>query len=144
MTEKERFNELIQRDNTASADLERKSFFNIMAKANDGDLYKKIDYIYDFEDNCIKLECLEGATIDLCSSAIRMIRLSFNLFNGYSDDCDVLSILGGLDDRNFQIALESIHIRFNREMQRYGPNEQWWSEQDKIYDEVGGNENEKK
>lgn len=115
MTGAERFNELMKRDNTHPRDLERQSLFYILAYANDGDLFSKVNHIYDFEDNCIMLECLEGSTIDLCSSAVSLVRLGFNLFNGYSEgSSDVLSVLSGLDDTNYEIARRAIDIRFNK------------------------------
>lgn len=114
MTGTERFNKLMNRDKTNPKDLERQSLFYILAYANDGDLFNKISHIYDFEENCIKFDCLEGA-IDLCSSAKALIRLGFNLFNGYAEDhCDVFSVLCGLDDINYKIAMKAIDIRFNR------------------------------
>ena len=115
MTGAERFNDLMKRDNTHPRDLERRSLFYILAYANEGDLYNKINHIYDFEDNCIKLECLEESIVDLCSSAVSLIRLGFNLFNGYSEGrIDVLSVFSGLDDSNYEIAKKAIDIRFNR------------------------------
>lgn len=115
MTGAERFNELLKRDGTNPRDLERQSLFYILAYANEGDLFNKVNHIYDFDENCIKLECLEGSTVDLCSSAVSLIRLGFNLFNGHSEGrSDVLSIFGALDDANYNIAKKAINIRFNR------------------------------
>lgn len=115
MTGAERFNELLNRDGTNPRDLERQSFFYILAYANEGDLFNKVNHIYDFDENCIKLECLEGSTVDLCSSAVSLIRLGFNLFNGYAEGrSDVLSIFGALDDVNYNLAMKAINIRFNR------------------------------
>lgn len=115
MTGAERFNELMKRDNTNPRDLERQSLFFILAYANDGDLFKKVNHIYDFEENCIKPECLEESTVDLCSSAVSLIRVGFNLFNGYSEGrSDVLSIFCGLDDTNYDVVKKAIDIRFNR------------------------------
>ena len=115
MTGAERFNELLKRDKTHPKDLERQSLFYILAYSNDGDLFKKVNHIYDFEENCIKLECLEGSVVDLCGSAVALIRLGFNLFNGYSEGrSDVLSVLCGLDNTNYEIAKKAIDIRFNK------------------------------
>lgn len=58
MTGAERFNELLNRDGTNPRDLERQSFFYILAYANQGDLYKKVDHIYDFKDHSIKPEVI--------------------------------------------------------------------------------------
>lgn len=105
-----KYNELIVKANVHNSDLERKSLFWILA--NNPDLYSKINYIYDFEDNSIKLECLEEATVDFPSSSVRLIRLAFNLYNGYP--ADVSDCLFVLDDENFEIAIKAIRIRFNR------------------------------
>lgn len=51
-----RFEQLLAKDNTYETDVERKSLFWILA--NNDDLYKKVNYIYDFEDHSIKPECL--------------------------------------------------------------------------------------
>lgn len=116
MTGAERFNELMKRDGTNPRDLERQSLFYIIAYSNEGDLFNKVNHIYDFEDHSIKLECIEVGTIDLCSSAKALIRLGFNLFNGYSDErSDVFSVLCGLDDTNYKIVKKAIDIRFNKD-----------------------------
>ena len=104
-----RFNELIERDGTTPGDRERASLFWILA--NNDDLYRKARYIYDFEERCIRPECLEGE-IDLCSSSRRLIKLGFNLFNSINK-ADVTDVLCVLDNENFATAIEAIKIRFN-------------------------------
>ena len=111
--EQERFEELLNKDGTSEGDRERRSLFWILA--NNSDLYSKVKYIYDFEDRCIKLECIEGVTVDLCSSSRALIRLSFNLFNGYNGErTDRSNILAPLDCDNYNTAIQAINIRFNR------------------------------
>lgn len=54
---------------------------------------------------------------DFCSSSKKLIRLAFNLYNGYTDDNynnDVLHIFSNLDSDNFELALTALRIRFNR------------------------------
>lgn len=105
----ERFDELMKRDGTTQGDRERASLFWILA--NNDDLYKKSRYIYDFEDRSIRPECLEGE-IDLCSSSRRLVKLGYNLFNGFP--ADVMDSLCVLDEDNFAVAIEAMKIRFNK------------------------------
>jgi hypothetical protein len=50
---------------------------------------------------------------DLCTTSKNLIKLGFNLFNGYSEgECDVKHLLGGLGRYNFEIAMKAIRIRF--------------------------------
>lgn len=52
----DRFNQLLKRDETHEKDRERRALFYIIA--GNMDLYKKVNYIYDFENQCIKTHCL--------------------------------------------------------------------------------------
>lgn len=49
---------------------------------------------------------------DFCSSSRKLIKLAFNLYNGYS--ADVLDTFNVLDDDNFNLAMNALRIRFNR------------------------------
>jgi len=105
--------QLIQESQIHEHDIERKSLFYIIS--GDKDLFEKKKYIYNFYDNCIKTNCLNSTDVDFCSSSKGLIRLGFNLYNGYTDDfTNPLWILCGLDSRNFAIAIHAINIRFNR------------------------------
>ena len=106
----DRLGVLLKRDATHDKDLERKALFYILS--GNLDLYKKIDSIYDFEDNSIKSECLENGEVDLCSSSRKLIKLAYNLYNGYG--ADVLETFAVLDEDNFDLAIKAIKIRFNR------------------------------
>lgn len=113
MNHNEQFEQLIKRDGTHSGDTERRALFWILS-SND-DIMKKVGHIYDFEENWIKLECLESPDVDFCSSSRSLIRLGFNLYNGYHENgTDVLSIFCTLDDQNYAIAMEAIKIRLGR------------------------------
>lgn len=102
---------LVERDGMNERDLERKSLFYILS--GNRDLYDKIDYIYDFKTNSIKSECLENESVDFCSSSRNLIKLAYNLYNGYG--ADVLETFAGLDKNNFDIAMEAIRMRLNIE-----------------------------
>jgi len=107
------FNELIQKDNTHPRDTERYSLFYIIA--GNEDLFRKIKFLYDFESNGIKANCLDDGNVDLSSSAKALVRLAFNLFNSYEDKYTTpIDIFYSLDDKNYSLAMNSIDIRFGR------------------------------
>lgn len=110
----ERFNRLVDRDNTHLKDSERKALFFIFA-GND-DLYSKVEALYDFEEHCIVAEGFDK--VDLTSSARGLVELAFNLYNNYSHIegkmKSVLDIFASLDEDNFELALMGIRFRFNR------------------------------
>ena len=54
---KDRYQELIDRDNTVNRDTERRSMFYILLGYED--LFNKVDDIYNFEEPFIKPECLK-------------------------------------------------------------------------------------
>ena len=108
---KKKLHEFMERDNMSKGDLERLSMFYILS--NNKDLSSKVDYIYDFKNRSIKSNCLDNENVDFCSSSRKLIRLAFNLFNG-NYPADVLNSFSGLDDDNFEIALNAVKIRFNR------------------------------
>lgn len=109
-----RYHELCERDQTYPTDMERKSMFWILA--SNEELYRKIQYIYDFEDKCILPECLSSPDFDFSSSAKCLIHLAFNLYNGFNDGKnDVYTVFYNLDAINFNIAITAIKIRFGKE-----------------------------
>lgn len=92
-------------------DHERTTLFYILS--GNEDLYLKKKAIYDFFDNTIIPECLTTDKVDFCSSSKALIRLGFNLYNGYYDFCtNPLHLLYGLDTRNLFIAYQAILLRF--------------------------------
>jgi hypothetical protein len=92
-------------------DWERIVLFYIIS--GNEDLYVKKKAIYDFFDNKIMPECLMTDKVDLCSSSKALIRLGFNLYNGYIDSyTNPLFLLYGLDSKNLFIAYQAILLRF--------------------------------
>ncbi len=109
---KERFISMMIEDDMSSRDLERASLFYIIT-GND-DLYEKRRFTYDPSEHCIS-DCLNDANIDFSSGMCSLIRLGFNLYNGWSDRYTTpMSLLGSLDSLNLLLAANAIMIRFNR------------------------------
>lgn len=103
-----RIKQLLERSDATNGDVEREALFHILA-GND-DLFAKVNYIYNFAENIIKVDCLDGE-VDFSSSSIKLIKLGYNLFNGY--EVSVVDVFGGLDEDNSKLALDAIKIRFN-------------------------------
>lgn len=106
-----RLNKLMQADGTNQRDIERITLFYILA--GNENLYCKRNHIYDFKKHCIK-SCLNDGIVDFSSGLRSLIKLGFNLYNGYSDsDMTPLDLFWNLDSRNKQIAENAIRLRFN-------------------------------
>ena len=113
-THKENYINLINLSNIHIGDLERKSLFYIIA--GNIDLFKKKEYIYDFSKNCIDTDSLISDEVDFCFSSKALIRLGFNLYNGYNDNYTTpLYLLGSLDSDNYTIANDAINLRFSKQ-----------------------------
>lgn len=109
---KERFISMMIEDDMSSCDLERASLFYIITGSDD--LYVKRRFIYDLSEHCI-CDCLNNADTDFSSGMCSLIRLGFNLYNGWSDrHTTPLSLLSSLDSLNLLLAANAIMIRFNR------------------------------
>ncbi len=108
---KERFINMTIEDHMSLHDLERASLFYILS-GND-DLYKKRKFIYDYSEHSIR-SCLEDSDVDFSSGMCSLIRLGFNLYNGWSDVFTTpLYLLGSLDRHNLLLAENAMMIRFN-------------------------------
>ena len=102
---------LLTKDNTAETDVERKALFLIFST---DDLFRKVTHLYDFKEHSIKPEALENGEVDLSSSSRKLVMAAFNLYNGHykADICDTFA---GLDDENFNLLIQAIKIRFNKD-----------------------------
>ena len=110
-THKERFTTMIIEDDMSPCDVERASLFYIIS--GNEDLYRKRRYIYDTYEHCTRT-CLDNTEVDFSSGMKSLIRLGFNLYNGWSDRYTTpMSLLGSLDNRNLQLAGNAIMTRFN-------------------------------
>jgi hypothetical protein len=107
---RERFAKMAHQDKMSPYDVERASLFFIIT-GND-DLYKKRNHIYNIEERGICF-CLECQDVDFSSSGRALIRLGFNLYNGWTDRLTTpISILGGLDSQNLLLVEMALKIRF--------------------------------
>lgn len=107
-----RYLELLEDSKVKEPSSEYQALFYIMATVTD--LYHKRQHIFDFKDGGIEIGCLDSEYVDFCSSSKDLIKLGFNLFNGYSEDKHMtpLHLLSNLDFKNFDIAMQAIKIRF--------------------------------
>ena len=107
---KTHFQKLLEEDNTYPSDAERIALFYIIS--GNSDLYGKRSYIYDFKKRGIK-KCLQNEDVDFSSSMKSLIRLGFNLYNGYTDNfTSPAKLFYSLDEDNQRLALNAISIRF--------------------------------
>ena len=107
----ENYLDLVMEDQMCTGDVERASLFYIIS-GND-DLYRKQRFIYDTKDHSIK-RCLDNTDVDFSSSIKALVRLGFNLYNGWSDEYTTpVDMLGCLDDNNRKLARNAIQIRFD-------------------------------
>ncbi|CZQ80475.1 DUF6075 family protein [Trichococcus collinsii] len=105
------YTELLIKDKTAETDVERKALFLILS--ND-DLFGKVTHLYDFQEHSIKPDSLDNGEVDLSSSSRKLVMAAFNLFNGHYT-ADIFDTFAGLDDENFDLVIQAIKIRFNKD-----------------------------
>ena len=107
---KSRYLELLGIAGVSEYNLERQSLFYIIS--GNKDLYSKKNVIYDFYENAILSDCIISGEVDFCSSSKALIRLAYNLYNGYTDNyTNPLSLLYVLDPKNLFLAYQAILIR---------------------------------
>ena len=107
----ENYLDLVMEDQMCTGDVERASLFYIIS-GND-DLYRKQRFIYDTKNHSIK-RCLDNTDVDFSSSIKALIRLGFNLYNGWSDEYTTpVDLLGCLDNNSRKLAKNAIQIRFD-------------------------------
>lgn len=102
---------LLQSDGTHQGDMERLALFYIVA--GNTDLYTKVNCIYNFAQHQIEPDCLHDTSVDFCSSSRSLLKLAYNLYNGYQEENNsFVDLLAVLDADNFHLATESMKIRF--------------------------------
>ncbi|GMQ60459.1 hypothetical protein AN1V17_48590 [Vallitalea sediminicola] len=103
MEHKKRVLNLLQRENTYPRDVERLALFYIIA--GNTDVHRKVNNIYNFEHHQIKPDCLYDCRVDFCNSSRALVKLAYNLFNGYQDkNVSPFDLLLDLDMGNFHLA----------------------------------------
>lgn len=106
-----RFACLMAADHTGRGDTERISLFYIISGS--ADLYSKRGHIYNFEKHQIK-RCIGTGNVDFSSGMSALVRLGFNLYNGFKDPYTTpLDVFWNLDSNNRILAYYAIRIRFN-------------------------------
>jgi hypothetical protein len=106
----ERYNELLRCDYTHLDDAERKALFYLIS-GND-DLYVKRNKIYDFRNHQIRL-CLTQENVTFSSGSKALIRLGFNLYNGYKDEATTpADLFNHLDHDNRSLAFTALATRY--------------------------------
>jgi|LSQX01.1.fsa_nt_gb hypothetical protein len=108
---KNRFINMVTKDNTYFRDIERVSLFYIIS--GNYELYINHRYVYDCREHRICFTFKELG-INFSSGIISLIKLAFNLYNGWADeDTTPLNLLSSLDNINLKLASNAIKIRFN-------------------------------
>lgn len=106
MDNTKRYENLLKLDSTHVNDKNRKAMFYILS-AND-DIYRLIDYIYDFNTKDIIPEVV--LRDNLSSSYRAIIKLAFNLFN--ERPVDVSDVFCNLDSKNFDYVVKALEIKY--------------------------------
>jgi hypothetical protein len=102
--------QLLREDGTQPGDRERMALFFVIS--GNWDMYRKRASIYNFKEHHI-LDCLSNREVDFSSGCKALIRLGFNLYNGYRDEASSpFSLMCHLDDDNRRLALDAIAVRF--------------------------------
>lgn len=105
-----RYQQLLELSGATPGDLERRALFHIISR-ND-ELYSNVESLYDFKENVIRTECLDGdSDVYLSSSSRKLLKLGYHLYNGY--ETSVIEVFSGLGDEDAKLAIEAIKIRFN-------------------------------
>ncbi len=106
------FQNMLLQDKTHPGDKERQVLFYIIG--GNEDLFLKRKHLYNFKDHEINPDVFTNGEVDLCSSSKAMVRLGYNLYNGYEDELtspyDLFRIL---DEKNFMVAKGAIDIKFS-------------------------------
>lgn len=106
-----RFIYLMSADHTVISDTERISLFYIISGSEE--LYSKRSHIYDVKSHGIK-RCIKSKEVDFSSGMCALLRLGFNLYNGYKDNNTTpLDVFWNLDSDNRLLAYHAIKLRFN-------------------------------
>lgn len=112
LSNKDDFLDLVKKDGLIKDDLERTALFYIISENRE--LFERRYDIYDFKEHGVILDIMSDNDkgYSLSSGARSLLRLGYNLYNGYP--ADVLESFYNLDDNNYDIALNAVNIRFGK------------------------------
>lgn len=108
---KERFNELVKKDNTKENDIERKALFTIFAESDE--LYRTVNELYDFEEHAINLDYLEEDNL-LSRSSNLLLKIAFNLYSS-DNEVNLTKTFDGLNSEDYKTALKGMSVRFKQD-----------------------------
>jgi len=110
------FQNMILKDKTHVNDRERFALFYILG--GNEDLFIKRRHLYDFKSHEINPDVLTNGEVDFCSSSKALVRLSYNLYNGYEDNfTNPYDLFGSLDSKNYLVARGAIDMRFGMDIE---------------------------
>lgn len=108
---RKRFINMVTEDKTSFRDIERASLFYIIS--GNYELYSNHRYVYDCNEHRICFS-FKDLGINFSSGITSLIKLAFNLYNGWADeDTTPLNLLSPLDNSNLKLASNAMKIRFN-------------------------------
>ena len=111
------FQNMLLQDKTHPGDKERQVLFYIIG--GNEDLFLKRKHLYDFKDRGINPEVLTNGVVDLCSSSKALVRLAYNLYNGFEDDLtSPYDLFRNLDAKNYFVAKSAIDMRFGKDTEK--------------------------
>lgn len=106
------FQNMILQDKTHPRDTERMALFYILG--GNEELFMKRKHIYDFKNHEVYTDILSQSERELSDSSKALIRLAYNLYNGYEDQhTGIKEILATLDQTNMDLVQGSIDIYIN-------------------------------
>jgi hypothetical protein len=105
-----RFEQLLRDQGISHSDCSRSALLFIIT--GNLQLFEKRHVIYDFEENMIRLDCFNQG-LDFSSGERALVRLGFNLYNGYQDDStSPFHLFYCLDAKSTALAMRAIKICF--------------------------------
>lgn len=111
---KDKLISMLHDDGTHLGDSEPMSLFYIIS--GNFDLYNKRRFIYNNKTHGIYPD-FEESDVDFSSGIKSLVKLGYNLYNGWSDDSTTpIKLLGSLDEDNLKLADMAMKIRFNHAM----------------------------
>lgn len=74
-----------------------------------------LDDIYCFKNDVLKIEVLDELSKEISTTQECLIDFAIHLYNGHEMQKTISTVFASLDKIYFEVALEAIRIRFNKE-----------------------------